>query len=71
MRRTAAIKLVKGLATIVPPTPPHTPSVGKIPPGHPIYPELRDARDRGDRLRQEKRRTRLHFFGLAGGRRGQ
>lgn len=71
MRRTAAMKLVKGLATVVPTPPPMNPSVSRIPPGHPLYPELQDARDRGDRKRQEARRTRLHFFGLAGGRREQ
>ena len=65
MRRTAAIKLVKGLATTVPPRP----SVEPIPPGHPLRPGLADARERSDRKRRELRRTRLHFFGLAGGRR--
>lgn len=65
MRRTAAIKLVKGLATTVPPKR----TVDPIPPGHPLRPGLADARERSDRLIAEKRRTRLHFFGLAGGRR--
>lgn len=67
MRRTPAIKLVKGLATVVPPKP----TVDRITPGHPLYDHLRDVRERAERRTAENRRTRLHFFGLAGGRRGQ
>lgn len=65
MRRATAMKLVKGLATTVPPKP----RVERIMPGHPLYDHLHDVRERSDRATAESRRTRLYFFGLAGGRR--
>ncbi len=72
MRRTPAIRFVKALSKPRPPLPRGDSAdrlAEKVDSGR--YPGLADAVRRTEARRREERRTRLHYFGLAGGRRSR